>query len=57
MEQFINWFVQNWTTVLNIIAYIISAASLIVKLTPTPNDDTALAKIIDILKKLALYKE
>jgi hypothetical protein len=57
LNLIINWFVQNWVNILSIISYVIAAASLIVKLTPTPDDDTALAKLIDILKKLALYKE
>jgi SepF-like predicted cell division protein (DUF552 family) len=57
LEQIINWFVQNWQGILNFIAYVIAAASVVVKLTPTPEDDTVLAKVIDVLRKLALYKE
>lgn len=56
LTDIINWFTTNWTVILNVIAYIIAAASLIVKLTPTPKDDTWLAHVIDVLKKLALYK-
>lgn len=56
IEQIINWFAINWLTILSIISYVISGAALIVKLTPTPNDDNFLAKVIEILKKLALYK-
>lgn len=57
MEQILNWFLANGKIILDIIAYIIAASSLIVKLTPTPQDDTILAKIVDFLKKLSLYKE
>jgi hypothetical protein len=56
MQDIINWFVTNWQVLLNIISYVVLAASLIVKLTPTPNDDTWFEKVINILKKLALYK-
>jgi hypothetical protein len=56
METIINWFVTNWINILNCIAYVISAASIVVKLTPTPKDDTFLAWLIGILKKLSLYK-
>jgi hypothetical protein len=31
------------------------AARIIVKLTPTPKDDTALAKVVDVLKALGLH--
>ena len=53
----LNWFINNWSTVLNFIAYAISLASIIVKFTPDPKDDTALADIIKLLKLLALYKD
>lgn len=57
MEQVINWFLAYGKMIIDAIAYLIVAASIIVKLTPSPKDDTVLAKIIEILKKLALYKE
>jgi hypothetical protein len=57
IEQIINWFMVYGKMILDVIAYLVLAASIIVKLTPTPNDDTVLAKIIEVLKKLALYKE
>jgi hypothetical protein len=47
----------HWTDVLSIIAYIIAIASVIVKLTPDPKDDTVLAKIVAVLKVLSLYKD
>jgi hypothetical protein len=56
MEQIINWFLAYGKMVIDAIAYLVLAASIIVKLTPAPQDDTILAKVIDILKKLALYK-
>ena len=57
IEQIINWFMVYGKMILDVIAYLVLAASIIVKLTPTPNDDTVLAKIVELLKKLALYKE
>ena len=52
-------FLENidWPTVLVWIASAVTIASVIVKLTPTPKDDTVLAKIIDVLKKIGLYKK
>jgi hypothetical protein len=57
LEQIINWFLAYGKMIIDAIAYLVLAASIIVKLTPNPEDDTALANIIDLLKKLALYKE
>lgn len=39
------------TDVMNIIAYIIAIASIIVKLTPTPKDDEVLGKIKNFVSK------
>jgi hypothetical protein len=57
LEQIINWFLAYGKMILDAIAYLVLAASIIVKLTPNSEDDTMLQKIIDLLKKLALYKE
>jgi len=48
------WLTQNWDNVLIIISSVISVASVLVKVTPTQNDDTLLAKIISVLDVLAL---
>jgi len=57
LEQIINWFLTYGKMILDVIAYVIAAASIIVKITSTPKDDSFLASVIDILKKLSLYKE
>ena len=51
------WLQANWQTLLLIITSAISLASVIVKLTPTPKDDAALAKVINFLKVIGLYKK
>jgi hypothetical protein len=40
-----NWFFANWTDVLDIFAYVIAAASIVVKFTPTKIDDKWVGKI------------
>lgn len=50
----LDFVVNNWTDILAIISEIIAAASLIVKLTPTPKDDQVLVKVINVLNVLAL---
>ena len=52
-----DWLVNNWQTVLLIITSIVTLASIIVKLTPTPADDAILAKVINFLKVVGLYKK
>ena len=53
----VTWFQTNWVNITSVIAYIIAAASIIVKLTPTQKDDTVLANIIAFLSKyIALNK-
>ena len=52
-----DWIVSNWDTVLLIVTSIVTLASLIVKLTPTPKDDAILAKIINFFKVIGLYKK
>ena len=50
------WILANWDSVLLIISGVISVASVIVKLTPTPKDDVILAKVVSFLKILSLNK-
>ena len=49
-----NWIIDNWIEITAVIGSVVTAASLIVKLTPTPKDDAILAKIIAILNLFAL---
>jgi len=47
----VTWIQAHWLDVTTIIAYVIAAASVIVKLTPTTKDDDILNKIVKFLSK------
>lgn len=49
------WITQHWQEILAWIGGVVTAASIIVKLTPTQKDDDILAKIIKILAALSLF--
>lgn len=49
------WITQNWKDILAIIGGVVTVASIIVKLTPTPKDDTVLAKVIKVLAAIGLF--
>jgi hypothetical protein len=48
------WITQNWQTLTAGVGAVVILARIIVKLTPTPADDTVLAKIVDVLKSIGL---
>lgn len=48
------WISENWQTLTAGAGAVIILARIIVKLTPTPADDTILAKIVDGLKAIGL---
>ena len=50
MEVF-NWIKDNWTTITGIVAYAVTIASIIVKITPTLKDDNILLGVIKFLGK------
>lgn len=50
-----NWLLNHWQEIVNALAGIMIAARIIVKLTPTPADDSLLAKAVDVLKALGLH--
>ena len=52
-----SWILANWQGIVTAIGGIVIAARVIVKLTPTPKDDTILAAIVGVLKQLGLYIE
>lgn len=60
MEQvlnIINLVKAHWADVASVIAHIIAAASIIVKITPTQKDDAILGKVVKFLGKyIALNK-
>lgn len=51
----INWIQTNWKDVLALIGGVVTVASMIVKLTPSPKDDAVLAKVIRVLSALSLF--
>ncbi|MBR4356223.1 MAG: hypothetical protein IKP96_06660 [Elusimicrobiaceae bacterium] len=48
------WIQIHAKDILAVIGAVVTAASLIVKLTPTPADDAVLSKIIHVLSALSL---
>ena len=53
--QIWNWITANWEAVVAAVGAIVIAARIIVKLTPTPKDDSVLEKIVNFLKTLGLH--
>ena len=49
-----NWITSNWTSIVAAIGGIVLSARIIVKLTPTPADDSFLEKIVNALKSIGL---
>ncbi len=52
-----DFIVNNYLEILNAIALIVAGASIIVKFTPTPKDDSVVNAILKVLEKLALNKK
>ena len=50
------WIQANWVNITAVIGGVVTVASLIVKLTPTPSDDELLGKVLNVLKALSLAK-
>jgi len=50
-----NWITANWTEIVAALGGIVLAARIIVKMTPTPADDSALEKVVNFLKTLGLH--
>jgi hypothetical protein len=51
----ITWITSNWQEIVAAAGGIIIAARVIVKLTPTPKDDSVLEKIVNFLKGVGLH--
>lgn len=45
----IDWIIQHYGEVFEAIGYLVTACTILVKLTPTQKDDAILAKIVKIL--------
>jgi len=50
----ITFVTANWVDIVQGVLAVVGAASVIVKLTPTPKDDAILAVVINVLSKIAL---
>lgn len=48
------WITANWTQIVAAVGGVVLAARIIVKLTPTPADDSFLEKIVNSLKAIGL---
>ncbi|MCP4238972.1 MAG: hypothetical protein GY772_00225 [bacterium] len=48
-----HWLLENWTTV---IAAALTVATVITRVTPTPRDDAALAKVRALLGRLSMLE-
>ena len=49
-----NWIASNWTEIVAAVGGVVLAARIIVKLTPTPADDSFLEKVVNFLKGVGL---
>ena len=54
MSDIINWISENHIALLSIVTGAVTVASLIASLTPTPKDDTIVAKLYKYVDLLAL---
>jgi hypothetical protein len=52
-----NWILAHQTEIIAIIGGVVTIASIIVKLTPTPTDDKWFAKVYKVLEVLSLVKK
>jgi hypothetical protein len=55
MSNIINYIVSHYSEIVAIAGSIVIAARIIVKLTPTPKDDSALEYVVSLLKHLGLH--
>ena len=49
------WILANIEQIVAIAGGVVMLARLVVKITPTPKDDTALEKVVGVLKHLGLH--
>ena len=55
MENAIAWITANGAQIVAAIGAVVIAARVIVKLTPTPADDSVLDKVVSVLKHIGLH--
>lgn len=51
----ISYIIQNWHDIVGIAGAVVIGARLVVKLTPTPKDDSILDRVVGVLKQLGLH--
>jgi hypothetical protein len=52
-----NWLFEHWQQVVEMVGGVVIVARVVVKLTPTPTDDSVLEKLVNILKHVGLHIE
>lgn len=57
MNNILPWITNNMTTIVTIAGAVVILARIIVKLTPTPADDSILEKVVGFLKAVGLHIE
>lgn len=57
MQEVIEYVINNWDQVIELILAIIGVASIIAKITPTPEDDKIVDKILSVINVVALTKK
>jgi len=55
MNNIIPWVTENFTSIVAVAGAVVILARLIVKLTPTPADDSILEKVVSFLKAIGLH--
>jgi hypothetical protein len=49
-----NWITENFANIMAVVGAVVVLARIIVKLTPTPADDSILEKVVKFLKAVGL---
>jgi len=55
MNNIIPWVTENFASIVAVAGAVVILARVIVKLTPTPTDDSVLEKIVAFLKTVGLH--
>ena len=55
MNNIIPWVTENFASIVAVAGAVVILARVIVKLTPTPTDDSVLEKIVGFLKTVGLH--
>lgn len=50
----IEYITKHWADIVGIVGGVVIVARIVVKLTPTPKDDTVLEKVVNVLKHIGL---